>query len=158
MTDEAPADRLPLTDQEAEVYRLYVVARWSQQKIADHIGVTQPRISYILSSARAKMPPIDLVAMRQESISLHHHIQREAIALAEMNGAPVTAGKDGDVIYDPEGNGVVRDFAGRVAALKLALEADRELRKLMGADAATKTEVSGSVRYEIVGVDVEQLK
>jgi hypothetical protein len=74
-----------------------------------------------------------------------------------LNGAPVTAGKDGTVVYDPEGGTVVRDYAARMNALNLAIKADAELRKLTGADAASKTEITGSVRYEVVGVSTEDL-
>lgn len=110
-----------------------------------------------MKEVRAKLPPLDLEGMRAESLALHQEIQRKALALAELAGAPVTAGKDGDVVYDPEGNVIVRDYSGRIAALKLASDADREIRKLHGLDAAQKVAVSGSVRYEVAGVDVTKL-
>lgn len=147
-----------LSEREAEVYRLTVVNRLTQDKIAERLGISQPRVSQILADARAKLPPVDLAEIRAESMALHADIKRRAYELAEMNGAPVTAGKDGIVVFDPETNEPVRDYAGRVNALKLALLADAELRKLLGADAATKTEVSGSVHYVIEGADVEDLK
>ncbi|WP_030798953.1 hypothetical protein [Streptomyces sp. NRRL S-337] len=50
------------------------------------------------------------------------------------------------------------DDGPRLAALNTALKIRESYRKLRGLDAATKTEVSGGVRYEIVGVDMEQLR
>lgn len=146
-----------LSEREAEVYRLTVVNRLTQREIAERIGVHQTTVGKILADARAKLPPVDLAAIRAEALALHEDVIRKAYALAELRGAPVTAGKDGDVVRDPEDNSVVRDYGGRMAALALALKADEQRRKLLGADAATKTEVTGSVRYEVVGVDTEDL-
>lgn len=155
MTDHA--GRPQLSEREAEVYRLAVVNRLTQTQIGERIGVSQERVSQILKDAREKLPPVDLEAIRRESLELHLDTLRAALELAEMDGAPVTSGKDGDIVRDPEDNTVVRDYSGRVAARKLALEADREIRKLLGLDAATKIEQSGSVRYEVAGVDLSAL-
>lgn len=146
-----------LSEREADVYRLTVVNRLTQREIGERLGVSQERIGQILRAAKAKLPPIDLDAIRQQSITLYEDVIRRAYLLAEMNGAPVTAGKDGDVVRDPDDGVVVRDYAARMNALNLAIKADAELRKLTGADAASKTEVTGSVRYEVVGVDTEDL-
>ena len=156
MTDHEGAPQ-GLSEREEEVYRLTVVNRLTQREIAERMGVSQPRVSQILADARAKLPPVDLAAVRQEALELHLDVIRRAYLLAEMNGAPVTAGKDGGVVYDPEDNSIVRDYTLRMNALALALKADEQRRKLLGADAATKTEVTGSVRYEVIGVDTEDL-
>ncbi|MFI5524993.1 hypothetical protein [Streptomyces platensis] len=50
------------------------------------------------------------------------------------------------------------DDGPRLAALNTALKIRESYRRLRGLDAATKTEVSGGVRYEIVGVDMDQLR
>lgn len=151
-----------LTEREAEIYRLTVVNRLSQREIAKLFTergelISQPRVSQILADARRKLPPPDLSAIRDEALELHLDVIRRAYALAEMDGAPVTAGKDGDIVLDPETGKPVRDYAARMAALGLALKADVERRKLLGLDAASKTEVTGSVRYEVVGVDPTDL-
>lgn len=147
----------PLTEREEEIWRLYCVSRLSQQAIADRFEISNQRVSQILAAIRLKLPPVDIDAVRQQSLRLHQDIQRRAFEIADMNGAPITAGKDGDVVYDPEDNSVARDYGGRIAAMRLALEADKEIRKLLGADAASKTETTGTLRYEIVGVDPGQL-
>ncbi len=156
-----PSERIaapePLTEREAEVYRLTVVNRLTQAKIAERLGVTPQRVSQILADARNKLPPIDVDTIRQESVALYQDIKRRALELVEREGAPVTAGKDGDLVLDPTSGEYVRDYSLRVAALKEARAADAEIRKLLGADAATKTEVTGSVRYEVAGVDLDAL-
>jgi hypothetical protein len=62
------------------------------------------------------------------------------------------------VVYDPQSGAVVRDYGGRINALRLALAADAERRKLMGVDAASKQEISGQIKYEIAGVDLDNLR
>lgn len=144
-----------LSETEAEVYRLRVVARLTQREIAERVGLSQQRVSQML--AGVQFPKPDLNAIREESAELHRLVQKKAFELLEMEAAPLTAGKDGGVVYDPESGVVVRDYGGRVQAAKLLLEADRELRKLFGVDAATKQEITGGVRHEVVGVDPSEL-
>lgn len=144
-----------LDGREADIYRDHCFGM-TQMAIAEKYGISQPRVSQILKEAKSRVVLPDLADIRHQAMTRHLDTMRRALELADMNGAPVTAGKDGTVVYDPADGSVVRDYAGRVAALKLALDADKELRKLMGADAATKTEVSGGVRYEVVGVDVTE--
>lgn len=147
-----------LSELEEEVYRLTVVNRLSQRAIAERLGISsQQQVSKILADARTKLPPPDLEAIRQESLTMHRETQRIALELAEKIGAPITAGKDGDLVVDPTSGEYVRDYSLRLAALETARKADVEIRKLMGADAATKVEQSGTIRYEVAGVDLDAL-
>lgn len=156
-----PSERIaepePLTPREEEAYRLSVVNRLTGAAIAERMGVSPQRVSQLLSDARNKMPPPDPDALRKEANAMLVDIQRRALELAEREGAPITAGKDGDLVIDPASGEYVRDYSLRLAALKEARSAGAEIRKLYGLDAATKTEVTGSVRYEVAGVDLEAL-
>lgn len=147
---------MPLTELETEVYRLSVVNRLNCRQIGDRLGVTQQAANETLNRAKSKLPPVDLDAVRQESMALHRRTQQLALELAEMPGAPVTAGKDGEKVYDDEGN-LVRDYSLRLAALETARKSDVEMRKLHGLDAASKTEISGTVNYTVAGVDITAL-
>jgi DNA-binding CsgD family transcriptional regulator len=147
-----------LTEREAEIYRLTVVNRLTQGAIGKQMGITQQAVSTHLAHARAKLPAPDLEAIRAEALALHEDVIRRSLELAELAGAPVTSGKDGDVVLDPEDGAVVRDYGGRINALRLALAADAERRKLMGVDAASKQEISGQIKYEIAGVDLDNLR
>jgi transcriptional regulator with XRE-family HTH domain len=137
---------------------LSVVNQLTQAAIGQRLGISGPRVSQILAGARAKMPPIDLGAIRQEALTMHMDVIRRAYEIAEMMAAPVTAGRFDDVLYDPETDEIVRDYSGRINALKLALAADKARRDLTGADEPSKQEMSGSVRYEVVSVDVTDLQ
>lgn len=129
----------------------------SQERIAEDLGISQVRVSQIIAEIRATIPPVDKQQMIAASLELIAYVKNSAIEMAEMAGAPVAVGKDGEILIDPETGNVVRDFALRDRALKTALAADDVMAKRLGLDAATKTEVSGQVRYEIVGVDLTDL-
>ena len=144
-------------DRDVKIYRLRVVNRLTLTEIADRFNLSPQRIGQIVAEVTAKLPPLDLDAVRRQSMELYDEIERQALALAEREGAPVTSGKDGDVVVDPVTGEVVRDYALRLNALETARKASLERRKLLGLDAATKTEISGSVRYEVAGVDIEAL-
>lgn len=150
---------MPMPEEEernAAIYRLRVVNRLTFSEIGERYGISYQRAWQIVQDYAASLPPIDVEAMRRRSLELHEATQRMALELAEREGAPVFVGKDGSIAYDEAGN-VVRDYALRLSALETARKADLEIRKLHGLDAATKTEVSGTVRYEVAGVDVEAL-
>ena len=51
----------------------------------------------------------------------------------------------------------VEDAGPRLAAIDRVLRIGESRRKLLGLDAPTRVGVSGVVRYELAGVDVEQL-
>jgi predicted DNA-binding protein (UPF0251 family) len=158
MPDEVLDGTEALTPLQSRVWRMYHVARKTQDEIAALEGCSQQAVGQALSRARANMPRVDLVAERRAIQETHREVIRRAFELADKAGAPVTAGKDGDVVHDPDDRSVVRDYAGRIAALKLALQASEAMRKLDGMDAATRVDVAAVVKYEIVGVDTEALK
>lgn len=148
----------PAPDEErnAAIYRLRVVNRLTFSEIGERYGISYQRAWQIVQDYAAALPPIDAEAMRRRSLELHEATQRMALALAESQGAPVFVGKDGSIAYDEAGN-VVRDYSLRLSALETARKADVEIRKLHGLDAATKSEVSGTVRYEVLGVSLDEL-
>ncbi len=139
------------------VWQLYAVQRWTQEAVARELGISQQRVSAILAGIREAMPAIDRTAMVRESVEQLDNISRRLFELAEKEGAPVTAGKDGDVVYDPETGAIVRDYGGRIAALREIRATNAELRRLLGLDAAQKVETTAHVKYEVVGVDPEAL-
>ncbi|NGO68531.1 hypothetical protein [Streptomyces boncukensis] len=77
-----------------------------------------------------------------------------ALEVLERDHPTVSHGK---VIYDDNGD-PIPDDGPKIQAIR-ELRAIREsFRRLEGLDAATKTEISGGVRYELVGIDPEELK
>lgn len=143
-------------EREAEMYTLRYVNRWTLSRIGEKFQVSPQRVHQILERRRANLPPLDFEALRRESLEMHRKAQEMALALAEREGAPVFVGKNGQMAFDENG-APVRDYSLRLQALETARKADLEIRKLHGLDAATKIEQSGTVRYEIAGVDTDAL-
>lgn len=129
---------------------------WSQYRIAAHLGVSQQQISDDLARYRKDMTPIDREELRRQ----HHDqlaIMREKLdELAAMEGAPVTAGKDGFVVIDPATGKIVRNYDGRVAAIKewrMVLDRQAKLADLdenvKRTEATVDVTVHGSVDAEL---------
>ncbi len=127
-----------LSDEERQMYHWHAVERKTQREIAGMLGITQQAVSARMQQIRKKIPPIDLDSVRQELLAIYADSLRVTAELMAMDGVPVTAGKDGDYVYDPETNEVARDYSGRIAAVKTRNEVTAHMRKLLGLDAAEK--------------------
>lgn len=135
---------------------------WPQPRIAEHLGVSQQQVSYDLKAYRKSLTPLDREEMRREH---HERAQMMRIKLEELitlAGAPVTAGKDGTVVYDPESGEVVRDYAGQVAAIRELRAWDERTAKLADLDekinrteSAVDVTVHGSVDDELNALAAE---
>lgn len=76
-----------------------------------------------------------------------------AISVLEREHVTVSQGK---IIY--KGDAPLLDDGPVLQAIDRLLRIQERRAKLLGLDAATKTEVSGGVKYEIVGIDMDQLR
>lgn len=147
-----------IEDRDAEIFYLRRIERWTERKLAERFGLSQQRISQICAVAQAKLPPIDLGAIQRQALEVHEDVIRRAYEVANLRGAPITAGKDGDIVLDPEDQSVVRDYSALLAALKVVNQSVAEIRKLQGLDAAQRIDTTATVKYIIEGVDPEDLK
>lgn len=159
-----------LDGRDGEVWRSFAVKGWNQARIAREFGISQQRVSQIVEEVRKAIRPLLAEEMTQQSMEFLRDVQSRAYEIAEMAGAPVAVGKDGTILTEPcdcdenMGSGpcghppkIVRDYSGRLNALRLAHDIDKSVRKLHGLDAPEKREMSGNVRYEIVGVEDSDL-
>jgi transcriptional regulator with XRE-family HTH domain len=158
VADGGKVEGLALEGRDGEVYRSVTVYRKSQERVAKEFGISQQRVSQILAEVRKQLPETDLDIMRSESLELYADLGRRALEIVDLTPAPLLAGKDGTPQTDPDTGKVIRDYGGRLKAMEMALKIDDQRRKLMGLDAATKAEVAGAVRFEIAGVDLDDLK
>jgi hypothetical protein len=69
----------------------------------------------------------------------------------------VTAGKDGEVVRDPETEEIVRDYGLRLSTVDRLVKLDERLAKLTGADAPQKVEGSLTATVTEVPADVAEL-
>lgn len=116
----------------------FAVLGMSQYALADKHGISQQRVSQILAENRRQTDAVTVADHRAEMLDRITAYRRSMAELAEMEGAPVTAGKDGQVVLDPETGVVVRDYSGRMNATKIMLQVDERLAKLVGTDEPSK--------------------
>lgn len=132
---------------------------WSQQRIADHLGVTQQQISVDLAQYRASLTPLDREEMRRQHHEQLRMMRERMFELTELEGSPLTAGKDGDVVYDPETGGIARDYGGRIAATRewrMLLDREAKLADLDEKINRTETTVDVTV-HTSVDAELESL-
>jgi len=129
----------------------------SLMALGEEYGLHQSRISVIVKEVRKTIPQ----KSREELISLSfdqlEYLREKVIELANLPGAPVTAGQLGEIVRDPETEDVVRDYSLRLRAIAEAHRMNVTFAKRHGLEAPTQVDVKAAIQYEIVGVDPEAL-
>ena len=141
-----------LEGRNGEIWRRHVIGGETQEALAVRFDMTPGRVSQIVKDVRENMPDFVRKELLQDSLERNADARRRLMELAEMRGAPVTAGKDGIIVRD-EDDQIVRDYSLRLNAIKLLMQADDQLAKRMGLDSPTKVESAATVRYEIAGLN-----
>lgn len=120
----------------------------SQPEIARRDGVDQSTVSRALQRVRDSIPERDRSHEVQRSLAMLDKLRHGALEIVAMAPAPVTVGKDGDVLYDPELKGpdgrpaLVRDYSGRIRAMETALKVEQRIGQILGYDAAQKLDMN----------------
>lgn len=125
-----------------EVWKLWV-SGWTQEAIAQKYNISQPRVSQIIATVRALIPETDRAELISKEVEFLGVMRREAMELA-TSPLPPAFDQKGYPLVDPVTKEVIRDASGRVQAMKLAMDAQAHLRKLLGLDQPLKVEASVS--------------
>lgn len=83
--------------------------------------------------------------------SLLAQLEELTLAALEILERDHVAHSNGEVIY--HGGQAVIDDGPKLAAIREARQLNESIRKLTGTDAEKKVNLSGGVRYEVVGID-----
>lgn len=151
------------TERNAEIIKEYSRGR-TIATLSEQYGISKSTIKDIIARHRAKQGPIDKAEHINQATDLIDHLVEEAMKLVSLEGAPVTAGKDGLVVIDPELKGphgepvFVRDYSARLAAINAVKGLMERKAKLLGLDSAQKAEIQAQVNHLINGVSVDSLK
>lgn len=134
--------------------------RWTLQEIADELGYsTRERARTAINRAlRSITQPAAENLIRAEAEHLDV-LYEEALAVLDRDHLTVSHGRI-ITVKDPE-SGVetpLLDDAPKLAAIDRLVKIRESFRRLHGLDQPAKVNVSGGVKYEVVGVDPEQLK
>jgi len=99
-----------------------------------------------LQSAGAELIASEAALLDDQFVSAMEILERDHVVVSH-----------GKVIKDDDGNPLLDD-GPKLAALREMRAIRESYRKLLGVDQPTQVAVSGSVKYEVVGVDPEDLK
>lgn len=144
-----------MTERNDEIMRMVAQGK-TRRTIAEHFGMGMSTVSEIVTRERAKHP-VDKPSEIEAQVAILDDLVEQAAAVARLRAAPVTAGKDGFIVMDPEDHTVVRDHSGRLTAMSTVKALLERKAKLLGLDSATKTEMLGSVTYTIEGVNPDDI-
>lgn len=137
-----------LEGRDGEIARRYFLLSEPQTVIADALGISQQRVSQVLKEIRDETNSRTRESIQAGIAERLDQYRASMAELAEMEGAPVTAGKDGAVVHDPETELVVRDYSARINATRTMLDIESRLAKLYGADEPTRTKTDVTVHGE----------
>lgn len=127
---------------------------WSYAEIAERIG--DPSGQYAYQRVKRAMESIiqePAEEARQFELDRLDRMWRKVQAVLDDEHITVQHGK---VVYDQDGN-PLPDHDPVMKAVATMLKIQERRSKLLGLDAAQKTQVSGGVKYELVGVDMAKL-
>jgi hypothetical protein len=128
-------------DQDETIWRAYCQGR-SQAKLAREFNRSQQAISQAIARHRATITDETRDEIIKREVALLTTIRDEVLELwRTTNGVPVTAGKDGKYVIDPDTHEVARDHTGRIAALRAADMYTDRLARIVGTYAATRIDL-----------------
>lgn len=133
------------------------VSGWTQQRIAEHLGVSQPRVSQILKKIEAKLHAefVDEAAeIKARQTAQLEHVYTEALyqwlrSCEDLERTTVVSGRAGvsavmGVIDLPNLETTMKEGqSGNPALLAQAMKALADIRAIWGLEAPKKQELSG---------------
>jgi len=128
-------------ERNTEMWKLWMTGL-SQAEIGRRYRLSQARVSDILAEYRRALPQVTREDLIAREAAFLDDLRQRVVDMAGMEGAPVTAGKDGMVVRDPESVEVVRDYSLRLAAAREGRELNKRLATLLGLDAAQRVDVT----------------
>lgn len=137
------AESTRLAGRNGEIWRAYCRGA-TMEDLAGRYGVTMQRVSQIIEQVADSIPQQERKALVDAEVDFFRQTRTEIMDLwLNTNGAPVTAGKDGVIVRDPETGEVVRDHTGRLNALNIAERYSARMHKLLGLDAPLAVHLTG---------------
>ena len=153
---------LRLEGRNGAIWRRYCSGA-TQQQLADEYGIAQTTVSGIIAKVRAEIPQETKEEKRAALADLYDEMSD---ALAEIaRGGPIPAYSQGRKIVlreaDPD-NGVeevvASDYSGVAKAIDSLVKLTESKRKMLGLDAPIENTVTSKVTYEVVGIDMGDLR
>lgn len=129
-----------LAGRTGQVWRAYLSGE-PQTSIAQRFGISQARVSQLVREARAASEPVTKEQEIERTLDLYQALRSELLAVVVDGPVPLySAGKA--VLLDDGTR--AKDHSQRLAAIDRMVKLDERASKLLGLDAAVRTEVAVS--------------
>lgn len=113
-----------------------------QEDLALKYKLSQAQISAAIATVADSVPQQERAALIAQEVDFFRELRIQVLELwYNTTGAPVTVGRDGTVLWDPESNEIVRDHTGRLNAVRVAESISARMHKLLGLEASQKVEI-----------------
>ena len=122
------------------------------QQIADTLHVTKSSAHKMVERTLAAIVQEPAEAVRQLELDRLDAMYTAAMEVLERQHFTVSQGKVVDLGGQP-----LEDDGPVLQAIDRLLKIQERRARLLGLDSATKTEISGGVKYELVGIDPDTL-
>ena len=131
-----------LDGRNGEIWQRYIRGE-TQSAIAERYGISQQRVSQIIREVADSIPQQTREEVVTRELDLLWRLRTEILdEIYDAPGIPVTAGRDGTLVVDPETGQVVRDYSGRIAAAQMSIRISETIRRMLGIDAAQRVDVN----------------
>jgi hypothetical protein len=133
-----PTPSRRLEGRDGRIWRAYLLGT-TQEALAAQEGLSQTRISEIVSAARAAIPEADLAQARTDHLDAMRTLAEVAADIMEAPLSP--AYSNGRIMLDENGRAIL-DAGPRLAALDRLVKINERVAKVMGLDAPVKADVT----------------
>lgn len=146
-------------ERDAEIFRRRCAGE-RPVDLAREYGLSVGRIAEIVIKERGKVPRVTVEDWRTELAVQLDHLRAQLQRIVDAN-----PGLDVTVLDLPERDGEAQepqiitnlDYSAQIAAARALVQVHHRLCKLLGLDQPLQIQSSGTVRYELVGVDVDDV-
>lgn len=134
-----------------EIYRRYCKGVLAPVLAAEY-GLSPSRIHQIVANVRSRTPMVAPSDMRADMVRELSEVKAQMHEI--LDGEPGTKFE-----LDREGNVLAEnaDQSARLMAAKRIVELDTTIAKICGINAPEQVEATSTVRYEVVGVDPDEI-
>jgi hypothetical protein len=143
-----------LAGRNGDIWRAYITGR-NQEWIGHHFGLSQQRVSQILTAVREALPDDEREDWRVIAVEALREVHADLVDLVRKP-LPPTFSQRGDILRDETGS-AIQDASERLATVDRMLRLQERMGRTLGTDAPEKYEGSATVNYRVNGVETGEL-
>lgn len=138
-------------DRDRAIFKAYCCGT-HQDDLAAEYGLSYTRINQIIALQRGKLPSMTSAQLREELKVQLDDVRRQLHTILDHEpSAKYEYGEDGEVAS------IEWDQSARIQAARQIVAVQNRLAKMLGLDSPEQVHAETTVRYELVGVDPEEL-